>query len=43
MTAVVKPDIKGSAFTPDKSGQVTWHRHRFTSRESLIYRGTTPR
>jgi hypothetical protein len=38
---MVKPDIKGPALLPDKRGQVTWHRHRFTSRESLIYRVQT--
>ncbi|MEW5720554.1 MAG: peptide ABC transporter substrate-binding protein, partial [Chloroflexota bacterium] len=43
MTAMVKLDIKGPALLPDKAGQVTWHRHRFTSRESLIYRSTVPR
>ena len=36
--AMVKPDIKGAMFAPDKDGTVTWHRFRFTSRESLIYR-----
>jgi ABC-type transport system substrate-binding protein len=41
MTAMVKPDIKGPFFAPGK--ELTWHRHRFTSRESLIYRGTTNR
>ena len=41
--AMVKPDIKGAMFTPAKNGQITWQRHRFTSRESLIYHGTTPR
>ena len=41
--AMVKPDIKGPMFAPDKNGQVTWQRHRFTSRESLIYRSTTSR
>ncbi len=43
LTAMVKPDIKGPMFTPDKNGTVTWHRHRFTSRESLIYRSTGTR
>jgi peptide/nickel transport system substrate-binding protein/oligopeptide transport system substrate-binding protein len=43
MVAMVKPDIKGSMFAPDKNGQVTWARHRFTSRESLIYRSTGTR
>jgi ABC-type transport system substrate-binding protein len=38
LAAMVKPDVKGPMLTPDKNGQVTWHRHRFTSRESLIYR-----
>ncbi len=43
LAAMVKPDIKGPMFTPDKNGLVTWHRHRFTSRESLIYRSLTTR
>jgi len=40
LVAMVKPDIKGPMFAPDKDGTITWHRHRFTSRESLIYRST---
>jgi len=43
LVAMVKPDIKGPMFTPDKNGTVTWHRMRFTSRESLIYRSTGTR
>jgi len=43
MVAMVKPDIKGPMFAPDKNGQVTWARMRFTSRESLIYRSTGTR
>ena len=43
MTAMVKPDIKGIMFTPAKNGAVPWPPPRFTSRESLIYRGTSPR
>ncbi|MEJ5199693.1 MAG: peptide ABC transporter substrate-binding protein, partial [Anaerolineae bacterium] len=43
LVAMVKPDIKGPMFTPDKNGTVTWHRNRFTSRESLIYRSTGTR
>ena len=42
-TAMVKPDIKGAMFTPAKNGQITWQRHRFTSRESLIYHSTGAR
>jgi len=41
--ALVKPDIKGPMLEPGKDGQITWMRHRFSSRESLIYRSTTPR
>jgi oligopeptide transport system substrate-binding protein len=43
LVAMVKPDIKGPMFAPDKNGTITWHRFRFTSRESLIYRSTTTR
>ena len=43
MVAMVKPDINGPMFAPDKNGVVTWMRHRFSSRESLIYRTTQPR
>jgi peptide/nickel transport system substrate-binding protein/oligopeptide transport system substrate-binding protein len=43
LVAMVKPDIKGPMFAPDKNGTITWHRNRFTSRESLIYHSTTPR
>jgi ABC-type transport system substrate-binding protein len=41
--AMVKPDIKGPMFAPAKNGQITWQRHRFTSRESLIYHSTGTR
>ncbi len=41
--AMVKPDIKGPMFAAAKNGQVTWQRHRFTSRESLIYHSTGTR
>jgi ABC-type transport system substrate-binding protein len=41
--AMVKPDIKGPMLEPGKDGLVTWMRHRFSSRESLIYRSTQPR
>jgi hypothetical protein len=40
----VKRDVDLKALNPSpmpepkKEGVVTWHRHRFTSRESLIYR-----
>jgi ABC-type transport system substrate-binding protein len=40
--AMVKPDIKGPMLEPGKDGIVTWMRHRFSSRESLIYRAATP-
>jgi peptide/nickel transport system substrate-binding protein/oligopeptide transport system substrate-binding protein len=43
LVAMVKPDIKGPMFAPDKNGTITWHRNRFTSRESLIYHSTTSR
>jgi len=43
MVAMVKPDIKGPMFAPDKNGTVTWARMRFTSRESLIYHSTGTR
>lgn len=43
LVAMVKPDIKGPMFMPDKDGTFTWHRNRFTSRESLIYRSTGTR
>jgi ABC-type transport system substrate-binding protein len=36
--AMVKPDIKGPMLEPGQDGLVTWMRHRFSSRESLIYR-----
>jgi ABC-type transport system substrate-binding protein len=41
--ALVKPDIRGPMLEPGKDGVVTWMRHRFSSRESLIYRSTIPR
>ena len=41
--AMVKPDIKGPMFEPDRDGQVTWNRTRFTSRESQIYHSTGTR
>jgi ABC-type transport system substrate-binding protein len=41
--AMVKPDIAGPMLEPGKDGVVTWMRHRFSSRESLIYRTTKPR
>jgi ABC-type transport system substrate-binding protein len=41
--AMVKPDIKGPMLEPGADGLVTWMRHRFSSRESLIYRSTQPR
>ncbi|MFZ5916847.1 MAG: peptide ABC transporter substrate-binding protein [Chloroflexota bacterium] len=36
--AMVKPDIKGPMLEAGEDGVVTWMRHRFSSRESLIYR-----
>jgi oligopeptide transport system substrate-binding protein len=42
-TAMVKPDIKGPMLEPGEDGVITWMRHRFQSRESLIYRSTEPR
>jgi len=36
--AMVKPDIKGPAVEPGEDGVVKWMRHRFASRESMIYR-----
>ncbi len=41
--AMVNPYIKGPALEPNEKGVVTWNRFRFTSREALIYRSTTPR
>ncbi|MDD3824667.1 MAG: peptide ABC transporter substrate-binding protein [Anaerolineae bacterium] len=41
--AMVKPDIRGQMLEPGEDGVVTWMRHRFSSRESLIYRSTQPR
>jgi len=41
--AMVKPDIKGPMLEPGEDGVVTWMRHRFQSRESMIYRSTGPR
>jgi ABC-type oligopeptide transport system substrate-binding subunit len=41
--AMVKPDIAGPMLEPGEDGLVTWMRHRFSSRESLIYRTTEPR
>ncbi len=41
--AMVKPDIRGKMLEPGEDGVVTWMRHRFSSRESLIYRSTQPR
>jgi oligopeptide transport system substrate-binding protein len=41
LVSMVKPDIKGPMLEPDKNGVVTWHRFRFTGRESLIYRVQT--
>jgi len=41
--AMVKPDIAGPMLEPGEDGVVTWMRHRFQSRESLIYRTTKPR
>jgi ABC-type transport system substrate-binding protein len=41
--AMVKPDIKGPMLEPGEDGLITWMRHRFSSRESLIYRSTQPR
>jgi ABC-type transport system substrate-binding protein len=41
--AMVKPDIAGPMLEPGKDGLVTWMRHRFSSRESLIYRTSKPR
>jgi len=38
----VKLDIAGPMLVPGKDGVVTWMRHRFSSRESLIYRTTNP-
>ncbi len=38
---MVKPDIKGPMLEPGKDNVVTWMRHRFSSRESLIYRAIT--
>jgi len=35
--AMVKPYIKGPMLEPGADGVVTWMRHRFASRESLIY------
>jgi ABC-type transport system substrate-binding protein len=41
--AMVKPDIRGQMLEPGADGVITWMRHRFSSRESLIYRSTEPR
>lgn len=41
--ALVSLDIVGPMFEPNGAGQITWNRIRFTSRETQIYRGTTPR
>jgi hypothetical protein len=41
--AMVQPDIAGPMLEPGKDGKITWMRHRFSSRESLIYRTTKPR
>jgi len=41
--AMVKPDIRGKMLELGEDGIVTWMRHRFSSRESLIYRSTQPR
>jgi ABC-type transport system substrate-binding protein len=41
--AMVKPDIRGKMLEPGEDGVITWMRHRFSSRESLIYRSTQPR
>ena len=41
--AMVKPDIQGKMLELGEDGVVTWMRHRFSSRESLIYRSTQPR
>ncbi len=41
--ALVKLDIVGPMFEPNSAGQQTWNRSRFASRETQIYRGTTPR
>lgn len=41
--AMVKPDIRGKMLEAGEDGVVTWMRHRFSSRESLIYRSTQPR
>jgi ABC-type transport system substrate-binding protein len=41
--AMVKPDIRGQMLEPGEDGIITWMRHRFSSRESLIYRSTEPR
>jgi len=43
LVAMVKPNIKGPMFEPDKNGTRTWARNRFTSRESLIYNSTGTR
>lgn len=40
-TAMVKPEINGPFFDPKFTPN--WQRHRFTSRESLIYHSTKPR
>jgi peptide/nickel transport system substrate-binding protein/oligopeptide transport system substrate-binding protein len=41
--AMVKPDIRGKMLEPGEDGVITWMRHRFSSKESLIYRSTQPR
>ncbi|RPI47727.1 MAG: peptide ABC transporter substrate-binding protein [Chloroflexi bacterium] len=41
--AMVKPDIRGKMLELGEDGVITWMRHRFSSRESLIYRSTQPR
>ncbi len=41
--AMVKPDIAGPILEPGEDGVVTWMRHRFASRESMIYRTAEPR
>jgi ABC-type transport system substrate-binding protein len=39
--AMVKPNIAGPMLEPGEDGVVTWMRHRFASRESLIYHAKT--
>ncbi len=40
--AMVQPYIGGPMLDPGEDGVVTWMRHRFASRESLIYRKASP-